>query len=330
MHFMEDMTHFDGKFFSTLRYLLFKPAFLSKEYLKGRRTSYLHPIRMYLFTSAVFFLIFNIFFQKKENIPEVRVPVSKEITRLEKERDELKISFAKKDSISYEEDSVENFLKFDRLTRDIGILKKDSTKRDSVPSLNLEEENLTNLGNADSIRNTLKYYDSIQNSLQPDKRDNFFMRQLKRKNYALELKYNYDHKKMGQAVLENFFHSFPKMLFVSLPLFALFLQLLHISNKQIYYVNHLVFTIHLYCATFILILAYLILNSILQSIHLKGWIIASISFLTIFFYWHKSFRYFYEQSRKKTILKYVLLFFSTFILMFLLFSAFALLSFFEM
>ena len=57
-HFLHDMTHFDGKFFSTLKFLLFKPGFLSKEYLKGRRTSYLHPIRMYVFTSAIFFLIF--------------------------------------------------------------------------------------------------------------------------------------------------------------------------------------------------------------------------------------------------------------------------------
>jgi hypothetical protein len=57
-HFTYDVTHFDGKFFSTLRYLLFKPGFLSHEYLRGRRASYLHPIRMYVFTSALFFLIF--------------------------------------------------------------------------------------------------------------------------------------------------------------------------------------------------------------------------------------------------------------------------------
>ena len=57
-HFFYDFTHFDGKFFSTVRYLLSRPGFLTSEYAKGRRASYLHPIRMYVFTSAFFFIIF--------------------------------------------------------------------------------------------------------------------------------------------------------------------------------------------------------------------------------------------------------------------------------
>ena len=57
-HFVYDITHFDGKFFSTLGILLRKPCFLSKEYMKGKRASYLNPVRMYIFTSAFFFLVF--------------------------------------------------------------------------------------------------------------------------------------------------------------------------------------------------------------------------------------------------------------------------------
>src|ERR1700677_3903986 len=52
-----DITHFDGKFFATVKYLLRKPGVLSSEYRAGRRASYLHPIRMYVFTSAFFFII---------------------------------------------------------------------------------------------------------------------------------------------------------------------------------------------------------------------------------------------------------------------------------
>jgi hypothetical protein len=57
-HFFNDITHFDGKFFSTLKLLILKPGFLPAEYKMGRRASYLNPIRMYLFTSFVFFLVF--------------------------------------------------------------------------------------------------------------------------------------------------------------------------------------------------------------------------------------------------------------------------------
>ena len=57
-HFLYDITHFDGKFFNTLKHLIIKPGFLSREYINGRRATYLHPIRMYVFTSAFFFIIF--------------------------------------------------------------------------------------------------------------------------------------------------------------------------------------------------------------------------------------------------------------------------------
>ena len=67
-HFVYDIVHFDGKFFSTLKYLLFKPGFLSHEYLRGRRASYLHPIRMYVFTSAIFFILFFTFIYKPGGI----------------------------------------------------------------------------------------------------------------------------------------------------------------------------------------------------------------------------------------------------------------------
>src|SRR6188508_2088505 len=66
-HFFYDITHFDGSFFVTLKDLLFKPGFLSKEYMLGRRKKYLHPVRMYVFTSAVFFLVFFSMFHVSEN-----------------------------------------------------------------------------------------------------------------------------------------------------------------------------------------------------------------------------------------------------------------------
>lgn len=57
-HFFNDITHFDGKFFSTLGLLITKPGFLSSEYQRGRRSNYLNPVRMYVFTSFIFFFVF--------------------------------------------------------------------------------------------------------------------------------------------------------------------------------------------------------------------------------------------------------------------------------
>lgn len=56
-HFAEDLTHYEGKFWKTIKYLFFKPAYLTKEYLNGKRTSYLPPVRLYIFVSFFTFLL---------------------------------------------------------------------------------------------------------------------------------------------------------------------------------------------------------------------------------------------------------------------------------
>jgi hypothetical protein len=56
-HFLSDFTHYDSKFLTSLRDLVIKPGFLTREYNAGRRAAYLNPIRMYIFISAVFFLV---------------------------------------------------------------------------------------------------------------------------------------------------------------------------------------------------------------------------------------------------------------------------------
>src|ERR1700748_2942472 len=56
-HAISDYFHFDYQFFHTLKPLLFKPGKLTKEYMSGHRISYLHPVKMYIFISVVYFLL---------------------------------------------------------------------------------------------------------------------------------------------------------------------------------------------------------------------------------------------------------------------------------
>jgi hypothetical protein len=56
-HVVEDLTHYDGAFWRTMKYLLFRPAYLTKEFLKGRRISYVPPVRLYIFISFITFLL---------------------------------------------------------------------------------------------------------------------------------------------------------------------------------------------------------------------------------------------------------------------------------
>lgn len=54
--FLEDYFTFDSKFFRSTVWLLTRPGYLTKEYIQGRRASYIPPVRVFLFVSVFFFL----------------------------------------------------------------------------------------------------------------------------------------------------------------------------------------------------------------------------------------------------------------------------------
>jgi len=56
-HFAYDVLHFDGKFFSTLKYLLLKPVFITRIFT-WQKSKLFASYKMYVFTSAIFFIIF--------------------------------------------------------------------------------------------------------------------------------------------------------------------------------------------------------------------------------------------------------------------------------
>lgn len=54
---MEDLLDLDSRFVRTLKPLLFKPGRLTHDYMSGRRFRYAPPMRVYIFSSIVFFLL---------------------------------------------------------------------------------------------------------------------------------------------------------------------------------------------------------------------------------------------------------------------------------
>lgn len=53
---LENLFHFEGKFFVTVAWLLTRPGRLTQEFIAGRRLSQLNPLRFYIFVSVLFFL----------------------------------------------------------------------------------------------------------------------------------------------------------------------------------------------------------------------------------------------------------------------------------
>jgi hypothetical protein len=106
---------FDSKLFSSLKYLLIKPSFLSLEYLNGKIEAYLRPIRMYVFISFVFFLL-NSMLSTNSTYDSIKFTKDGEPVGSELVQEELKTT----DTDDIEEDS---FLEIDNSLFD-GKLKK--------------------------------------------------------------------------------------------------------------------------------------------------------------------------------------------------------------
>ncbi|MBF4518267.1 DUF3667 domain-containing protein [Flavobacterium sp. ANB] len=85
IHFFEDLTHYENAFWKTIKNLLFKPSTLTKEYLSGKRLSYLAPVRLYIFISFVTFLLIAFFPSKvSENLDKTDKQFSSKFEKKDK------------------------------------------------------------------------------------------------------------------------------------------------------------------------------------------------------------------------------------------------------
>lgn len=237
-HFVLDLLHYDGKFFTSLKYLLFRPGFLTKEYIKGKRARYFNPIRMYLFASAVFFLL--VF-----NLPSAPVNVD---------------------------------------TNEIDL--------DSIPIATA----------------TVSAYDSLQQKLPAEERDGRLKQWVNRKFRGALEKHKGRESEFVETLTDRFIHLLPTWMMISLPLFAFILLLLHIRNRTFYFADHMVFTLHLYIAQYLLLIP--LIGVVILQDFLKWSALSWLSILLtvlLLFYTYKALRNFYQQSRTKTLLKFFLL-----------------------
>jgi hypothetical protein len=381
-HFFNDITHFDGKFFSTVKYLLWKPGFLSKEYVAGRRMSYLNPIRLYVFTSAFFFLIVFALKNPKDMVHhgDNKPDRGETVADLKQERAQLQKELSgdedKGDSASTDRDIVKLDIELAAIkkyygdstgrlftSRDLGILLlrevsnrlpetdnvfsflpvkdrqkiykrilQDARKYGDTTNGASDEGQSTLFGQIAGNYRTEGAYDSAQKALPDSLRDGWLERAVIYKVIAANIEFRKDKNAYFEHVAENILHSIPKVLFVSLPIFALILNIMYFRRrKTFYYVDHGIFTIHLYCATFILSMAIFLLSQLVSGLGMR-WvnIVAGILIFAIcvyiIIYLYKAMRGFYRQGRFKTFIKYCLICGLAFTVNLIIFVIFVLLS----
>lgn len=375
-HFFNDITHFDGKFFDTVKYLIKRPGFLSLEYMRGRRMAYLNPIRMYVFTSAFFFIILFSMTRPEDMARGLRNDnktdqSTKDLTGLRSDTARLNRHIAEADDEDDREDYKERLafrkVQLAAITKSLGDSSHQSFTAKALDSIvfTAYTDSIASGGDATLARSkryrraaarfggnaatdadnfnfmgkpvtyeTVEQYDSAEHRLPDSLRDDWFTHFLTRRGIVIRQEWHEDKSRFIEHLFENILHSFPKILWISLPIFAMILNILYFRHKKTYfYVNHGIFTIHVYCATFIQLFLGLMVYQIGRSLP-TGWKVITVLvnfaiFLWMLIYLYKAMRGFYGQGRAKTLVKYFivmsLMFFINLILLvlFLLISVFS-------
>jgi hypothetical protein len=150
-------------------------------------------------------------------------------------------------------------------------------------------------------------YDSVQKALPAGERDGWIKRKITKRNIYINTKYAGRQNEFWKDTVNRFLHTFPYLLFVSLPLYALFLKFLYTRRKNFYYADHAIFLVHLYIFTFINLL-FIFGISKLTNINGLSWLIYLQGALLLYGtgYALTAMKRFYEQGWGKTILKFIL------------------------
>lgn len=277
--FFSNYFAYDSRLVKTIKPFLFKPGFLTKEFISGRRTTYMHPLRFYLIISFIYFLMFSftvihetettnskfIDFGPTENpVPKPAIPG----------QDQNINSNEPEDTVQLDLENIE--VKDDLNDPDSRVPKVVGFEIDKLRVLQLPGST------PDQVLDTLGVSKTAFNL--------YMARQgIKIANERDENIYSYLVKNASL------------MMFFLLPFFALILKLFYVRRKRLY-IEHITFTLHIHTFLFFI----LILAILIDYFWPNDWVFSIATYLIII-YFLLSFKNFYQQKWMKTIFKMIFL-----------------------
>jgi hypothetical protein len=316
-HFIYDIFHFDGKFFDTLNRLLFRPGFVPLEYSRGRRVRYLDPIRMYLFTSALFFLVFFA-------MTDPASVIKSDTGRILGKQDRFTIA-------SSIQEQIENGNP-DSSHRNRLALLLDTTYRAQLA----DAQSRPTTDSVFPVQLNGQTYHLVMRKAIPEQEtfqigDSWFSRKVDEKLKNIRARHGDDSQAIMKDLGGKLLHQLPYVLFVSLPFFALILQLLYLRRKKYFYSDHAVFTLYHYIFSFLLLLVLFMIGALRDWLEWKVFSYFIILLLIMGgVYLFLSMRRFYQQGWWRTMFKFLMLNFLGMVLLIILFIIFFFLSIFQL
>lgn len=225
--FMSNYFAFDSKLGRSLHHFFLRPGYLTRRYNEGKRVRYVHPMRLYLIISVLFFFLLSylLTFQLQEVSLQVMAENEMSVTSkadsatMEKLRENQNFAIAADTVVPQIEGQVDGFQKILSWMADRRV-----TDEMLMDSLKIEQE----------MRNNEDFQLFLQQS-----------RRVVQKDMDIFIPY----------VLKNL----PLMMFLLLPIFALYLKMLF-RKKPYLYISHIIHALHIHSMAFLLLTVFLIIG----------------------------------------------------------------------
>jgi hypothetical protein len=332
--FFSNLFSYDSRIWRTIKHLLFKPGYVSKHFIAGKRFSYANPFRFFLSVCIVFFLMIQaqelVQLFTDDQIEKAVANVRNDNADIEIENGLLSVKVSDKDKVTEKElQEIEEASYAGKF-----IAKK--IREEYAEEIKQQEDSILNTKATDSITNlkgekkaaviesfTQSEMDSLSSFLrffeQMDYYQTFYTTHKISDPETALVKMKHNNTRYNQALYEKMtfidkigndpsilidimLPKLPVFLFLFTPVLTLFLWLLY-ARREFTYMEHLVFAFHVF--TFIFL-------SMILLFFIK-WITFGYINLTQLFFWfigpfylYKSMRNFYGQRRFKTITKFLL------------------------
>jgi hypothetical protein len=286
LHLLDDILSFDSRAMRTIFPLITRPAFLTSEYIAGRRVHYVPPLRLYLFISIVFFITLN-FLVSLENNKILTVnnsqititAIKQQLASLEEDRLEV-INVSPENTIKLVEIKNE-ITKFELFLADMSkdySIEKNKTLADitiKLVEIELEQSNdneaftgpikeryelltsnLAKVKNGEEIEqidSPITFGNNADGTLSFDFLSEESNKKLNTFAQSLVKKAKKAFDSDTTPLIQEAINKLPQLMFILLPIFALLLKIMFIFSKRLY-MEHLTVALHSHSFIFITIL----------------------------------------------------------------------------
>jgi len=277
---LNEFLNWDSKFFATIGLLLVRPWKLTNEFLAGHRVRYVHPLRLYLLASILFFFAVNYGARGLRFEPGNLSP---------KDRAELEADLKKEDLPPAAREKLEALLR-ESPASPAPSPQTTAPSPSPAPKTDKQKQEFGKIGERpfvvfDQAKSTTPFESWIE--------------------ARAKEKMGEHGTKMG-LFISTLFSNLPYMMLCCIPLFALVLKILYV-RRHIFYIDHLIYALHIhtfaYTGIMLIVLATIGLNRVIPG-PIAGWTIALfwIAFLVQIFL---SIRRVYRQGWFISIFKFL-------------------------